>query len=72
LSIREYPSTDALPDVIQNKLALMKMGTSDGVPHVGVRKGAHEYLQRYVFIDENFGDVFDTRIKGKEGGHQLP
>jgi hypothetical protein len=70
LSIREYPSTDALPDVIQNKLALMKMGTSDGVPHVGVRNGA--YLQRYVFIDENFGDVFDTRIKGKEGGHQLP
>jgi hypothetical protein len=70
LSIREYPSTDALPDVIQNKLALMKMGTSDGVPHVGVRHGA--YLQRYVFIDENFGDVFDTRIKGKEGDHQLP
>jgi hypothetical protein len=70
LSIREYPSTDALPEMIQSKLALMKMGTSNEVTHVGVRSGS--YLHRYVFIDENFGDVFDTGRESKKGGDSLP
>lgn len=71
-TIRDFPSTDALPDVIQSKLALLQLGTGDEAKMVGFRHEADcDWLTRYGFIGEDLGELLDTGRESKEGGGSL-
>jgi len=72
VSIRDFPSMDSLPDVIQSKLALLKLGDGESADMVGVRVDSHcGLLERYGFIGEDLGELLDTRGQSKEGGGSL-
>jgi hypothetical protein len=72
-TIRDFPSIDALPDVIQSKLALLQLGTGDDAKMVGFRHEADcDWLTRYGFIGEDLGELLDTGRESKEGGDSLP
>lgn len=70
--IRDFPSVEALPDVVQSKLALMQLGSSDRASMVGF-KGTSEcgWLTRCGFIGEDLGELLDTGRESKEGGNSL-
>ena len=72
VSIRDFPSMDSLPDVIQSKLALLQLGDGESANMVGVRVDSHcGLLERYGFIGEDLGELLDTRGQSKEGGGSL-
>jgi len=72
-TIRDFPSIDALPDVIQSKLALLQLGTGDDAKMVGFYGEADcDWLTRYGFIGEDLGELLDTGRESKEGGGSLP
>jgi hypothetical protein len=72
VSIRDFPSMDSLPDVIQSKLALLQLGDGESANMVGLRVGSHcGLLERYGFIGEDLGELLDTRGQSKEGGGSL-
>jgi len=71
-SIRDFPSMDSLPDVIQSKLALLQLGDGEAANMVGLRIDSHcGLLKRYGFIGEDLGELFDTRGQSEEGGGSL-
>jgi hypothetical protein len=72
-SIRDFPNMDSLPDVIQSKLALLKLGNGESASMVGMRLDSRcGFLERYGFIGEDLGELFDTRGQSEEGGGSLP
>jgi hypothetical protein len=72
VSIRDFPSMDSLPDVIQSKLALLQLGDGESANMVGVRVDSHcGLLERYGFIGEDLGELLDTRGQSEEGGGSL-
>jgi len=71
-TIRDFPSMESLPDVIQSKLALLQLGSGNDAKMVGFRGDADcHWLPRYGFIGEDLGELLDTRRESKEGGDSL-
>jgi hypothetical protein len=71
-TIRDFPSIDALPDVVQSKLALLQLGTESEAKMVGFYEEADcDWLTRYGFIGEDLGELLDTGRESKEGGGSL-
>ena len=71
-TIRDFPSIDALPDVVQSKLALLQLGTEPEAKMVGFYGEADcDWLTRYGFIGEDLGELLDTGRESKEGGGSL-
>jgi len=72
-TIRDFPNMESLPDVIQSKLALLRLGSGSSAPMVGFRQDADcSWLPRYGFIGEDLGELLDTGGQSKEGGDSLP
>jgi len=72
-TIRDFPNMESLPDVIQSKLALLRLGSGSSAPMVGFRQDADcSWLPRYGFIGEDLGELLDTGGESKEGGNSLP
>lgn len=72
-TIRDFPNMESLPDVIQSKLALLRLGSGSSAPMVGFRQDADcHWLPRYGFIGEDLGELLDTGGQSKEGGDSLP
>jgi hypothetical protein len=72
-TIRDFPNMESLPDVIQSKLALLRLGSGSSAPMVGFRGDADcSWLPRYGFIGEDLGELLDTGGQSKEGGDSLP
>lgn len=71
-SIRDFPSIEALPDVVQSKLALLQLGSEKSAKMVGFHNEADcDWLRRYCFIGEDLGELLDTGRESKEGGDSL-
>jgi len=69
---RDFPSIDALPDVVQSKLALLQLGSGREAKMVGFQGEADcDLLPRYGFIGEDLGELIDTGRESKEGGGSL-
>jgi len=72
VSIRDFPSMDSLPDVVQSKLALLQLGDGESANMVGLRIDSRcGLLKRYGFVGEDLGELFDTRGQSEEGGGSL-
>ena len=70
---RDIPSMEALPDVIQSKLALLQLGSEPSAHMVGYQdKGVCRWLSFYGLIGEDLGEMLDTGRESKEGGDSLP
>ena len=71
-SIRDFPSIEALPDVVQSKLALLQLGSGQSANMVGFHNEADcDWLRRYCLIGEDLGELLDTGRESKEGGDSL-
>ena len=71
-SIRDFPSIEALPDVVQSKLALLQLGSEKSAKMVGFHNEADcDWLRRYCLIGEDLGELLDTGRESKEGGNSL-
>jgi hypothetical protein len=71
-SIRDFPSIEALPDVVQSKLALLQLGSGQSANMVGFHNEADcDWLRRYCLIGEDLGELLDTGRESKEGGNSL-
>lgn len=72
VTLRDFPSIDDLPDVIQSKLALLQLGSDTEAKMVGGMQEADcDWLLRYYFIGEDLGELLDTGRESKEGGGGL-